>query len=161
MQTINIEATRPMTFHIRKATPADLKSLVSFAVAEAKEAEGVKKDWERVRQGISTALNDDSIAMYWVLEKNNSGVIGSVSIVKEWSDWNSGYYWWIQNMYILPEFRGKGLMEKLIQALKDTAQQEGALELRLYVHKNNAQAISAYQKVGFFDADYRVMTMSL
>jgi GNAT superfamily N-acetyltransferase len=150
-----------MTFHIRKATAADLKSLVSFAVAEAKEAEGVKKDSERVRQGVTTALNDDSIAMYWVLEKNNSGVIGSVSIVKEWSDWNSGYYWWIQNMYIMPAFRGKGLMQRLIQALKDTAQEEGALELRLYVHKNNAQAISAYQKVGFFDADYRIMTMSL
>lgn len=150
-----------MTFHIRKATPADLKSLVSFAVAEAKEAEGVKKDSERVRQGISTALNDDSIALYWVLEKKSIGVIGSVSMVKEWSDWNSGYYWWIQNMYLLPEFRGKGFMERLIQKLKDAARNEGALELRLYVHKNNAQAISAYQKVGFFDADYRIMTMSL
>ena len=150
-----------MTFHIRRAASADLGNLVSFAVAEAKEAEGVKKDSERVRQGITTALNDDSIAMYWVLEKNNTGVIGSVSIVKEWSDWNSGYYWWIQNMYILPEFRGKGFMERLIQVLKDAARNEHALELRLYVHKNNAQAISAYQKVGFFDSDYRIMTMSL
>lgn len=150
-----------MTFHIRRATSADLERLVSFAVAEAKEAEGIEKDSEQVRQGVTTALNDDSIARYWVIEKNNTGVIGSVSIVKEWSDWNSGYYWWIQNMYILPEFRGKGLMERLIQALKDTARNEDALELRLYVHKNNAQAISAYQKVGFFDADYRIMTMSL
>jgi len=150
-----------MAFDIRRARSADLESLVSFALAEAKEAEGIKKDSERVRQGVTTALNDDSIAMYWVLEKNNTGVIGSVSIVKEWSDWNSGHYWWIQNMYILPEFRGKGLMERLIQALKDTARNEDALELRLYVHKNNAQAISAYQKVGFFDADYRIMTMSL
>ena len=150
-----------MALDIRRAKSADLESLVSFAVAEAKEAEGVKKDSERVRQGVTTALNDDSIARYWVLEKNNTGVIGSVSIVKEWSDWNSGYYWWIQNMYILPEFRGKGLMERLIQALKDTARNEDAIELRLYVHKNNAQAISAYQKVGFFDSDYRIMTMSL
>lgn len=150
-----------MTFHIRRATSADLERLVSFAVAEAKEAEGIEKDSEQVRQGVTTALNDDSIARYWVIEKNNTGVIGSVSIVKEWSDWNSGYYWWIQNMYILPEFRGKGLMEQLIQALKEAARNEGALELRLYVHKNNAQAISAYQKVGFFDADYRIMTMSL
>ena len=150
-----------MTFHIRRATSADLERLVSFAVAEAKEAEGIKKDSERVRQGVTTALNDDSIARYWVLEKNNTGVIGSVSIVKEWSDWNAGYYWWIQNMYILPEFRGKGLMQRLIQALKDTARNEDALELRLYVHKNNAQAISAYQKAGFFDSDYRIMTISL
>ncbi len=150
-----------MAFDIRRARSADLESLVSFALAEAKEAEGITKDSERVRQGITTALHDESVAMYWVLEKNNTGVIGSVSIVKEWSDWNSGHYWWIQNMYILPEFRGKGLMERLIQALKDTARNEDALELRLYVHKNNAQAISAYQKVGFFDSDYRIMTMSL
>ena len=150
-----------MIFDIRKATSADLKNLVAFALEEAKEAEGVKKDSNRVRRGIRTALNDDSIAMYWVIETDKSNIIGHVSIVKEWSDWNSGYYWWIQNMYILPEFRGKGLMERLIQALKDAARNESALELRLYVHKNNAQAISAYQKVGFFDADYRIMTMSL
>ena len=150
-----------MAFDIRRAKSADLETLVSFAVAEAKEAEGVKKDLNRVRQGVKIALDDDSIAKYWVLEKNDSGVIGSVSIVKEWSDWNSGYYWWIQNMYILPAFRGKGLMERLIQALKETARQEGALELRLYVHKNNAQAVIAYQKAGFFDSDYRIMTMSL
>ncbi len=150
-----------MAFDIRRARSADLESLVSFALAEAKEAEGITKDSERVRQGITTALHDESVAMYWVLEQNNTGVIGGVSIVKEWSDWNSGYYWWIQNMYILPEFRGKGLMERLIQALKDTARNEDALELRLYVHKNNAQAISAYQKVGFFDSDYRIMTMNL
>ncbi len=150
-----------MAFDIRRAKSTDLESLVSFAVEEAKEAEGIKKDIDRVRQGVSTGLADDAIAMYWVLEKDDTDVVGSVSIVKEWSDWNSGYYWWIQNMYILPGFRGKGLMEKLIQALKDAARQEGALELRLYVHKNNAQAVTAYQKAGFFDSDYRVMTMSL
>ena len=150
-----------MAFDIRRAKSTDLEGLVSFAVEEAKEAEGINKDINRVRQGVSTGLADESIAMYWVLEKDDSDVVGSVSIVKEWSDWNSGYYWWIQNMYILPRFRGKGLMEKLIQALKDAARQEGALELRLYVHKNNAQAVTAYQKAGFFDSDYRVMTMSL
>jgi GNAT superfamily N-acetyltransferase len=150
-----------MAFDIRRATSADIESLVSFAIAEAREAEGATKDMNRVHQGIRTALEDDAIAMYWVLEKSDSGLIGSVSIMREWSDWNSGYYWWIQNMYILPAFRGKGLMERLIQALKDAARQEGALELRLYVHKNNAQAVIAYQKAGFFDSDYRIMTMSL
>ena len=38
-----------MALDIRRAKSADLESLVSFAVAEAKEAEGVKKDLERVR----------------------------------------------------------------------------------------------------------------
>ena len=150
-----------MAFDIRKATSADLEKLVSFATEEAREAEGVTKDINRVRQGIRTALEDESIAMYWVLEKEDTGIVGNVSVVKEWSDWNAGYYWWIQSMYILPEFRGKGLMERLVQALKDEARQEGALELRLYVHKNNAQAVTAYQRAGFFNSDYRIMTMSL
>ena len=150
-----------MTFHIRKATAADLKSLVSFAVAEAKEAEGVKKDSERVRQGVTTALNDDSIAMYWVLEKNNSGVIGSVSIAKEWSDWNSGYYWWIQSMYIQPGFRGMGLMDRLLDVVKEAAKADNALDLRLYVHKLNTRAIKAYRKSGFYDSDYQIMKMDL
>lgn len=34
-----------------------------------------------------------------------------------------------------------------------------ALELRLYVHRENSAAIRAYQKNGFSPSDYEIMTM--
>jgi GNAT superfamily N-acetyltransferase len=106
-------------------------------------------------------MEDDSIAMYWVLEKGGSEVIGNVSVVKEWSNWNAGYYWWIQSMFLQPEYRGMGLMGRLIEAVKEAARWDNAVDLRLYVHKKNVRACKAYRKSGFLDSDYRIMTMPL
>ena len=60
-------------------------------------------------------------------------------------------------MFILPEYRGMGLMEMLLNEVKSAAQNEDAVELRLYVHKDNTRAIKAYQKAGFYNSDYKMM----
>ena len=64
-------------------------------------------------------------------------------------------------MYLLPGYRGKGLMEKLLQEVRHAAKKEDAIELRLYVHKGNKRAIKAYQKAGFSDSDYNMMILRL
>ncbi len=148
-------------FFVRRATHSDLERLVSFAIAEAREAEKKARSSELIREGVRVGLEDDSIAMYWVLEKEGSEVIGNVSVVKEWSNWNAGYYWWIQSMFLHPKYRGKGLLDRLIEAVKKAAKQKGAMELRLYVHNRNERAIKAYRKSGFSDTDYRIMTMPI
>ena len=148
-------------FLVRRATALDVEKLVSFAIAEAREVEKTARSSELIREGVRVGLEDDSIAMYWVLEKEDLEVIGNVSVVKEWSNWNAGYYWWIQSMFLHPEYRGKGLMDKLIEAVKETAKQGDAVDLRLYVHNRNERAIKAYRKSGFLDLDYRIMTMPI
>ena len=56
---------------------------------------------------------------------------------------------------------GRGLMNKLIQTVRTATRQAKALDLKLYVHKNNERAIKAYRKSGFVDSDYRIMRMDL
>ena len=148
-------------FYVRRADLSDLEQLTSFTMAEFREAEGITEVPESICLGVKTTLEDESIAMYWVLVRDGAEVIGNVSVVKEWSNWHAGYYWWIQSMYIQPEYRGKGLMQKLLGAVKAAAKEDRALELRLYVHKMNTRAISAYRKSGFPDADYQIMKMKL
>ena len=62
-------------------------------------------------------------------------------------------------MFISPEFRGKGYLKLLMNAVKAEMGRENGLELRLYVHKNNKVAIRAYEKVGFEISDYDVMIL--
>jgi GNAT superfamily N-acetyltransferase len=152
---------KSLNYNVRRAEPADLNRLVDFTVAEAREAEGSIKPENTVREGIRAALEDDSLAMYWVLSSTDSRLIGSISVVKEWSDWNAGFYWWIQSIFILPEFRGQGLMEILLEAVKEAARGKEAVELRLYAHRLNKRALKAYRKSGFSDSDYRIMTLRL
>lgn len=146
---------------VRKADLSDLPDLIEFTVEEAREAENVTKIPETLERGISAALHDSSIATYWVLVDENDCPCGNVSAVKEWSDWNAGYYWWIQSMYIKPEYRGQGLMAKLINVVEDEMRRKGGLELRIYVHESNTIAKRAYEKIGFNDSSYKMMSLSV
>jgi ribosomal protein S18 acetylase RimI-like enzyme len=149
------------TYFVKRAKLADLEKLVSFAILEAKEAEGIDLSPGNVRRGILAALENDTFGMYWVLARENDEVIGNVSVIREWSNWSGGYYWWIQSLFIQPEFRGVGLMQKLIDTVKEEAQKGGGLDLRLYVHSTNTRAIKAYRKSGFLESDYRIMRKSV
>jgi ribosomal protein S18 acetylase RimI-like enzyme len=142
---------------VRRAEINDLDQLVEFTAAEAREAEGHEKDTKILRDGIKAALEDRSIAMYWVLINQNNEQVGSASALKEWSDWSAGYYWWIQSMYIKPEYRGKGYMDLLLDAIRSEMKEQNGLELRLYVHENNQAAIKAYGKANFTLSKYRIM----
>ena len=150
-----------MKFKVRNAKLDDLDNLVEFVIAEANEAEGIIKSSEIVLNGIKAGLENPDIARYWIIENENGNPVGNVSVVKEWSDWNCAFYWWIQSMYLSPSYRGLGLMKALLKEVKLAAENENAIELRLYVHKDNDRAIKAYKKVGFCKSDYNMMIWRL
>jgi RimJ/RimL family protein N-acetyltransferase len=52
-------------------------------------------------------------------------------------------------MYVVPEFRGKGVNRLIISALQQWALTRDITELRLDVYHDNHPAIAAYEKVGF------------
>jgi GNAT superfamily N-acetyltransferase len=52
-------------------------------------------------------------------------------------------------MFVLPEYRGKGINKLIIDALAQWAASKNITELRLDVYQNNLPAIAAYEKVGF------------
>ena len=149
----------------------DLDRLVSFTLAEAREAENLEKDPQIVAQAIQAGMLDPEIARYWVLEclepehqeleHQAKRVIGSVSVVKEWSDWHAGYYWWVQSMFVDPGYRGRQLAALLLDEVRHIARSENALDLRLYVHKDNIRAIKAYRRAGFAEAPYAIMRMAV
>ena len=144
--------------HVRPARISDLPTIVEFIAEEAMEAEGRTQDRATLERGIGTALIDDSVAKYWLLVDDAGVACGCTSVVKEWSDWNAGFYWWIQSMYIAPAHRGKGYLGVLIGSVADAARAQSCLELRLYVHKQNKLAIRAYEKVGFSKSPYVIMS---
>ena len=146
---------------VRKACLDDLDVIVEFIAEEARESEGRSANLSTLRSGIGQALKNDSIASYWLLVDGSGTAIGCSSVVREWSDWNAGYYWWIQSMYIEPSQRGKGYLALLIDTIEKAGREQDCLELRLYVHKANVGAVRAYRKVGFCDSQYEIMTRDM
>ncbi|MBE7175846.1 MAG: GNAT family N-acetyltransferase [Mucilaginibacter polytrichastri] len=58
-------------------------------------------------------------------------------------------YAYLGFMFVVPEWRGKGLNGKMIDALRKWAGEKGVEEIRLEVFADNAPAIRAYEKAGF------------
>jgi ribosomal protein S18 acetylase RimI-like enzyme len=150
-----------VNYVVRRAQHEDLESLVSFTVAEAREAEGLDIDPSVVRRGVEQGLSNNDIAMYWVVESELGEIVASTSVVREWSDWSAQDYWWIQSMYVIPEHRGRGLPEMLIDRVVAEARANGAADLRLYVHERNSRAVRAYRRCGFGELPYTIMSKSL
>lgn len=148
-------------YTIRAATVADADTIVSFTLQEAREAEGIEKGADAVRRGVQAGLEDPTLARYWVAESADGRIIASISVVTEWSNFHGGEYWWVQSLFIVPEHRGRGVVEALLDHVARAAREAAALDLRLYAHQSNRRALQAYKRCGFETAPYTIMTRSL
>ena len=52
-------------------------------------------------------------------------------------------------MYVVPEYRGRGINSRIIDSLTAWTKQQGITEIRLDVYVKNLAAIKAYEKIGF------------
>jgi GNAT superfamily N-acetyltransferase len=150
-----------MDVSVRRATLDDLDSLIRFASEEVREAEGIEKAPATLRAGIGAALENEELAIYWVLAGEGDQPVGNISALREWSNWNAGFYWWVQSLYVAPDYRGKGYLRLLFNAVRDEARRQNGLDLRLYVHEGNERARAAYRKAGFAEMHYRIMSRLL
>jgi GNAT superfamily N-acetyltransferase len=141
-----------MNIIIRPATQADMETLLQFE-------QGVI---EAERPFDSTIKRSD--AYYYDLEKmiaakNVHLVVAEVDeeiigcgyarIEKAKPFLQYAQYSYLGFMYVKPEYRGKGVNQKIVEVLKQWSLGKGITELRLQVYYDNMNAIKAYEKAGF------------
>lgn len=66
----------------------------------------------------------------------------------------------LDNIYVLPEFRGKGIAKALFSEAEKWAKQQGAIRLDLHVWAFNENALALYKAMGM-DFQYHVMEKKL
>lgn len=140
--------------NIRTANFEDVKSLVEFNQAMALETEGKTLDAQILRSGVEAVLRDERKGFYAVAEIDGK-IGGGLMVTFEWSDWRNRWFWWIQSVYILPEFRGRKIYSRLYDFVKQSAEQSGEVcGFRLYVEKENTNAQKVYEKRGMKASHY-------
>lgn len=139
---------------IERAVPADASAIAGFQVAMAAESEGTCLDGELVLRGVSEGLADDAKGTYYVARNEDGEAIGSLLITREWSDWRCAWYWWIQSVYVRPEYRRMGVYRSLYAKVKKDAEQAGTPCVRLYVDRTNKQGLATYQALGMTESHY-------
>jgi ribosomal protein S18 acetylase RimI-like enzyme len=140
---------------IRQARLSDTATIAEFNARMAWETEKRRLDRPRLQRGVRALLKNPVKGSYYVAEAK--GVIaGQLSITYEWSDWRNGNFWWIQSVYVAPEFRERGVFRALYAHVYKLAKSRRAIcGLRLYVNADNTRAQRAYHQLGMNESHYK------
>ena len=143
-----------MKITVRPATHDDIEFLVRGNKEMAHETENLALDIDRLRRGVHAVFDDPSRGFYLIAEINSTRA-GQMMITYEWSDWRNGAFWWIQSVYVRPEFRRLGVYTRLYRYVRSLAAKSGSVcGFRLYVERDNRRAQKTYRRAGMHLTHY-------
>lgn len=143
------------TISIRLATAQDAEAMVEFNQAMARETEGKQLDTRILTRGVEAVFHDPAKGFYVVAEIESGQIVGGLMVTFEWSDWRDAWFWWIQSVYIRPDFRGRKIYRMLYEFVKEkAAEAQNICGFRLYVEKENVNARKVYEKLGMDESHY-------
>ena len=143
-----------MDITIRPAIHTDAPIITRYNIPMAMETEGRQLDPGVVEKGVNQLLKTSERGFYLIAEVNGTPV-GQCLITFEWSDWRCGDFWWLQSVYVEPQFRRQGVFSALYEDIIRRAElSELVTGVRLYVEKENISAQKTYQRLGMKQTDY-------
>ena len=145
-----------MEIRIRDAAVTDAGPIIEFQQAMARETESMELDAALVTHGVRAVFDQPSHGRYFVAEAEGN-VIASLMITYEWSDWRNGSVWWIQSVYVRPEFRRRRIYARMYEHVREIAERDGGVRgIRLYVDRRNTPAQDVYRRCGMNGEHYLV-----
>ncbi len=141
---------------ITRAEKAHLQGIIHFQQMLAKETEGLRLDPDVLLAGVSAVFSDPNKGRYFVALKEGQ-LIASLMITVEWSDWRNGDVWWIQSVYVLPEFRRLGVFRRMYEFIREKViETQDVKGIRLYVDLTNHGARKVYDLLGMNGDHYQL-----
>jgi ribosomal protein S18 acetylase RimI-like enzyme len=141
-----------MEVTIRKASEKDLETLHKFeqGVVEAERPFDSTLGKGLIHYYNLPKLIQSPKAELLVAEVNNKIIASGYARIDKSEEYLAHtHHVYFGFMYVLPEYRGKGVNKKIMDELKKWAKEQNVTELRLEVYIENESAIRAYEKLGF------------
>jgi diamine N-acetyltransferase len=109
-------------------------------------------DEQKAGVALTTLLRDDNLGRVWVI-LDGEAPVGYVVICFGYSlEW-LGRDAFVDEFYLLPEYRGRGWGRKTMAFVEEAAQSLNVRALHLEVVRENATALQVYRKLGFKDRE--------
>lgn len=146
-----------MELTVDKAGSGDRDVIVDNILKMASESEAIALERRKVVSAMDRFLRDPSRGFY-LLVRSEGRVVGQCMITSEFSDWKDGEYWWVQSVYVDSQERRKGVLRTLLEDIGRMAKEQGdVFGIRLYVDRDNTNAIEAYRRLGLPVSHYMMM----
>ena len=137
---------------IRKAERNDLDQLYLFeqgVIQAERPFDPTLKEDPINYYDLKSMLNADNVELA-VAVINNTIVGSGYARIEEAKIYQQHQqYAYLGFMYVLPEYRGQGINQQVIEYLVQWGKEKGITEFRLEVYVDNTAAIKAYEKIGF------------
>ena len=141
---------------VRNAHPSDAERIAEYNRLLALESEDKLLDANTLAAGVRRGLSHPELCRYFIATAGGKPV-GTTMVTFELTDWRDGVLWWLQSVYVEPEFRRFGVFRAIYRFIESEARRHGEVRgLRLYVHRENQRAMRVYENVGMHKADYEV-----
>jgi len=95
------------------------------------------------------------VSCYLIMEQEN--VAGFALLAHTWSQESGGEVVWVEELYLLPQYRGNGMGTQFFRELREMYPY--ASRFRLEVEEDNEKAKKLYKKMGFDFLEYQQMVL--
>jgi GNAT superfamily N-acetyltransferase len=132
---------------IRRATDADVASLTGLLGVQLAE-HGVTLGERELRHAVEGLLRRPQLGRF-LLALERDAVVGFAALAFLWTLEHGGRSAWLDELYVVPERRGRGIGASLLQAVYREASSAGAVALDLEVERGHERVESLYEREGF------------
>ena len=132
---------------VREARESDLERILQLIVDLAtyeRAGHEVKTTIEQLR----LALFGPQPAAYALVAESDKGVVGFAFYFRNFSTWEGVHGLYLEDLYVMPEYRGSGLGKALLMSLAEVAVERGYARLEWAVLDWNRPAIDFYRSLG-------------
>lgn len=131
------------------SNPAHAQAVLAMLDAYAKDpmggSEGISED---VKENLIKEM-DKRDHVFSLLAFDGDQPVGVANCVEGFSTFAAKPLMNIHDIAVIPEYRGEGVAQKLLEEVKTLAQFRGCVKLTLEVLDKNERAKNAYKKFGF------------
>jgi ribosomal protein S18 acetylase RimI-like enzyme len=142
---------------LRLATPADLQAVLKM-VRDFHLEEGLRTAEPAVTEAVTQLLTDPSTGRIWLITANDGTTAGYIVLTFGFSIEFRGRDAFIDELYVIPAHRGRGLGKQAIEQAAENAREIGVHALHLEVAHGNQRALELYRRMDFKDHDRFLMT---
>lgn len=139
---------------ISQATEYDSVEILSFIqgladhLGQADQVTATKEDIE------NTLFSEDSPAAAEIAYYEDVPA-GFVLYFKTYSTFSAQFGYYIEDLFVVPEFRGKGIGSILLKYVLDKSRENHGKKVEWYVNNTNKEAVAFYNKLGAKKLDYK------
>lgn len=105
---------------------------------------------ERIEHALDLTLQEGSSAHIFVAEEDNR-IVGIAFFNIGISVKKGGKYVWLNDLYVHPDYRNRGIAKKILLKLIHWAEGEGCKGIELETGINNAATKALYNSLGFYE----------